>query len=104
VFRYLVIAQVVEPTSLLDAGRVLWNLGSGSAAKYGNRMRPGALSMPAPTEDVSLVRYDVTTLCFGAERKTNCGRLAIPTTPRLRPVAVTGLDGPGRTVISGPTS
>lgn len=77
------IAQAVEPTSLLDAGRVLRDLGSGrcqlrddeanpgraATGKYRNRMRPGAMSMPAPTGTSPWCATTSPHCGFGAERR-----------------------------------
>ncbi|XDP44041.1 hypothetical protein AB5L97_12175 [Sinomonas sp. P10A9] len=76
VFRDLVIARVVEPTSLLDAGRVLRDLSRdpasysamkrtlvrAEAAKYRDRIAGWCFQHATAAGDVSLVLYDVTTL------------------------------------------
>ena len=85
VFRDLVLARVVEPTSLLDVGRVLTDLGR-SPASYATMKR--ALKRVVTGEfrddvatlcfehasasgDISLVLYDVTTLYFEAEKEVD---------------------------------
>jgi hypothetical protein len=74
VFRDLVIARVVEPTSLLDAGRVLRDLGQSAASyatmkrtlgraaagKYRDRIATWCFEYASTSGDVSLVLYDVT--------------------------------------------
>lgn len=76
VFRDLVIARVVEPTSLLDAGRVLRDLGRvpasyatmkrtlgrAAAGKYRDRIATWCFQHASTDGDVSLVLYDVTTI------------------------------------------
>lgn len=83
VFRDLVIARIVEPTSLLDIDRVLAEMGRVSAShstrkRTLRRARAGAyrdviaaacFSHADASGDVSLVLYDVTTLYFEAERE-----------------------------------
>nr|WP_174411510.1 hypothetical protein [Intrasporangium calvum] len=74
VFRDLVIARVVEPTSLLDMGRVLTELGRSPASYstmrrtlvraeergYRDRVATACFAHAASTGDVSLILYDVT--------------------------------------------
>ena len=76
VFRDLVIARVVEPTSLLDMGRVLTELGKSPASystmrralaraqerKYRDRVATACFAHASISGDVSLILYDVTTL------------------------------------------
>nr|WP_236783215.1 IS1634 family transposase [Arthrobacter sp. QXT-31] len=83
VFRDLVIARVVEPTSLLDAGRVLRDLGQpaasyatmkrtlgrAAAGKYRDRIATWCFQHASTSGDISLVLYDVTTLYFEAEKE-----------------------------------
>jgi hypothetical protein len=89
VFRDLVIARVVEPTSLLDTARVLTDLGrapasyatmkrtltravavgeaGGSGGSYRDRIAALCFSHALTSGDISLVLYDTTTLYFEAE-------------------------------------
>lgn|GEM_PF-2437733 len=76
VFRDLVIARVVEPTSLLDVDRVLTELGRTcaslstrkrtlrrtSAGGYCDQIAAACFQTVCATGDLSLVLYDVTTL------------------------------------------
>jgi hypothetical protein len=76
VFRDLVIARIVEPTSLLDADRVLAELGRTSASLstrkrtlgrahaggYRDRIAAACFAYAGSAGDLSLVLYDVTTL------------------------------------------
>ena len=78
VFRDLVIARVVEPTSLLDVDRVLADMGRVSASlstrkrtlrraqsgTYRDRVAAACLTHAATRGDISLVLYDVTTLYY----------------------------------------
>lgn len=82
-FRDLVIARLVEPTSLLDTGRVLSDLGRPPAsystmkrtlrrvgtAAYRDRLAGLCFAHTVVAGDVSLVLYDVTTLYFEAEKE-----------------------------------
>ena len=96
VFRDLVIARVVEPTSLLDVDRVLAEMGRTSvslstrkrtlrrahAGTYRDQIAAACFAHAATRGDVSLVLYDVTTLHFEAEKEdpapAGCARLATP--------------------------
>ncbi len=83
VFRDLVIARVVEPTSLLDADRVLAEMGRVSASlstrkrtlrrahagTYRDQIAKACFDHALTHGDVSLVLYDVTTLYFEAEKE-----------------------------------
>ncbi len=78
VFRDVVIARVVEPTSLLDTARVLSDLGQQPASYatmkrtlaraatggYRDQVATSCFEHAATNGDVSLVLYDVTTLYF----------------------------------------
>jgi hypothetical protein len=92
-FRDLVIARIVEPTSLLDVDRVLGDLSrvaaslstrkrtlrragpaqatgsSGESDGYRDRIAAACCTHAAASGDVSLVLYDVTTLYFEAEKE-----------------------------------
>jgi hypothetical protein len=83
VFRDLVIARVVEPTSLLDLDRVLAEMGRVSASfstrkrtlrrahagTYRDQIATACFNHALTHGDVSLVLYDVTTLYFEAEKE-----------------------------------
>lgn len=83
VFRDLVIARVVEPTSILDTGRVLTDLGRTPASvktmrrtlgraqqgKYREQVAGACFGHAARHGDLSLCLYDVTTLYFEAENE-----------------------------------
>jgi len=105
VFRDLVIARVVEPTSLLDADRVLAGLGQ-SAASLSTRKRTlrraqaggfrdllaeACFSHASTHGDVSLVLYDTTTLYFEAENEDELRRVGYSKERRVDPQIVVGL-------------
>jgi hypothetical protein len=116
VFADLVIARVVEPTSLLDAVRVLSDLGR-PPASYATMKRtlkrvaaPGASSGASSGAltyrdqvarrcfehvrshgDVSLVLYDVTTLYFEAEKEDDLRKVGFSKERRVDPQVVVGL-------------
>jgi len=83
VFRDLVIARVVEPTSLLYVDRVLAEMGRVSASlstrkrtlrrahagTYRDQIATACFNHALTHGDVSLVLYDVTTLYFEAEKE-----------------------------------
>ncbi len=83
VFRDLVIARIVEPTSLLDIDRVLAEMGRVSASHstrkrtlrraragdYRDVIAAACFNHADANGDVSLVLYDVTTLYFEAEKE-----------------------------------
>jgi transposase len=82
-FRDLVIARIVEPTSLLDVDRVLAEMGRRSVSLstrkrtlrrchggvYRDLIATACFNHAAADGDVSLVLYDVTTLYFEAEKE-----------------------------------
>ena len=82
-FRDLVIARIVEPTSILDTGRVLTDLGCVPASektmrralgrvqqrKYREQVAAACFAHAVSSGDVSLCLYDVTTLYFEAEKE-----------------------------------
>jgi hypothetical protein len=81
VFRDLVIARIVEPTSKLDASRVLADLGTSTVSyrtiarhleqagpgKYRDQIAEKCFSYATDCGGLSLLLYDVTTLYFEAE-------------------------------------
>ncbi len=105
VFRDLVIARVVEPTSLLDAGRVLRDLGRAPASyatmkrtlgraaadKYRDRIATWCFQHASTDGDVSLVLYDVTTLYFEAEKEDELRKVGYSKERRVDPQIVVGL-------------
>lgn len=105
VFRDLVIARVVEPTSLLDVDRVLAELGR-TAASLSTRKRTlrraradgyrdqiaAACFIHARTAgDISLVLYDVTTLYFEADKEDELRKVGYSKERRVDPQIVVGL-------------
>ena len=105
VFRDLVIARVVEPTSLLDIDRVLAELGRVSAShstrkrtlrrahagNYRDRIAAACLRHALTAGDVSLVLYDVTTLYFEAEKEDDLRKVGYSKERRVDPQIVVGL-------------
>lgn len=105
VFRDLVIARVVEPTSLLDAGRVLRDLGQApasyatmkrtltraAAGKYRDQVATWCFEHASTAGDVSLVLYDVTTLYFEAEKEDELRKVGYSKGRRVDPQIVVGL-------------
>ena len=105
VFRDLVIARVVEPTSLLDAGRVLAELGRVSASlstrkrtlrrcfdgNYRGRLAELCFTRVLACGDVSLVLYDVTTLYFEAEHEDGLRKAGYSKERRVDPQVVVRL-------------
>jgi hypothetical protein len=85
VFRDLVIARIVEPTSLLDTDRVLAEMGRVSASHstrkrtlrrahaggYRDQIAAACFRHALTAGEVSLVLYDVTTLYFEADTEDN---------------------------------
>jgi hypothetical protein len=104
-FKDLVVARVVEPTSLLDVDRVLAGLGRVSASlstrkrtlrrcvKGGYRevVARACHAWASASGDVSLVLYDVTTLYFEAEREDELRRVGRSKERRVDPQVVVGL-------------
>lgn len=105
VFRDLVIARVVEPSSLHDADRVLAGLGR-QAASLSTRKRTlrraqaggfrdlvaeACFSHASTHGDVSLVLYDTTTLYFEAENEDELRRVGYSKERRVDPQIVGGL-------------
>ena len=105
VFRDLVIARVVEPTSLLDADRVLAELGRVSASlstrkrtlrrcfdgNYRGRLAELCFTRVLACGDVSLVLYDVTTLYFEAEHEDGLRKVGYSKERRVDPQILVGL-------------
>jgi hypothetical protein len=104
-FKDLVIARVVEPTSLLDVDRVLADLGRASASLstrkrtlrrsqgrgYRDQLAAASFTHAATHGDVSLVLYDVTTLYFEAEKEDDLRKVGFSKERRVDPQIVVGL-------------
>jgi hypothetical protein len=105
VFRDLVLARVVEPTSILDAGRVLADLGRAAASEktmrrtlarckergYRDKVAELCFAHVMASGDVSLVLYDVTTLYFEAEHEDSLRKVGYSKERRVDPQIVVGL-------------
>ncbi|MCK6212762.1 IS1634 family transposase [Georgenia sp. EYE_87] len=105
VFRDLVIARVVEPTSLLDTGRVLQDLGRApasyatmkrtlaraAAGSYREQIATACFQHAVTSGDVSLCLYDVTTLYFEAEKEDDLRKVGYSKERRVDPQIVVGL-------------
>ncbi|MEE6289353.1 IS1634 family transposase [Georgenia sp. MJ173] len=105
VFRDLVIARVVEPTSILDTGRVLIDLGVRPASEktmrrtlarayqgtYRDKVAQLCFDHALTSGDVSLVLYDVTTLYFEAEKEDDLRKVGFSKERRVDPQVVVGL-------------
>jgi len=109
VFRDLVIARVVEPTSLLDVDRVLAEMGRVSASlstrkrtlrraqasaqggTYRDQIAAACFNHALTIGDVSLVLYDVTTLYFEAEKEDDLRKVGYSKERRVDPQIVVGL-------------
>ena len=97
VFQDLVIARVVEPTSLLDVDRVLAELGRTSASLstrkrtlrraraggYRDKIAAACFAHARTAGDVSLVLYDVTTLYFEADKEDDLRRVGYSNYPEV---------------------
>lgn len=104
-FRDLVIARIVEPTSLLDVDRVLADLGRTSASlstrkrtlrraqsgAYRDQVAEACFTHASTCGDVSLVIYDVTTLYFEAETEDELRKVGYSKERRIDPQIVVGL-------------
>jgi hypothetical protein len=104
-FRDLVIARIVEPTSLLDVDRVLAELGRVSASlttrkrtlrraqsgAYRDQIAEACFAHACTYGDVSLVLYDVTTLYFEADKEDELRKVGYSKERRVDPQIVVGL-------------
>ncbi|MGH3366390.1 MAG: IS1634 family transposase [Nocardioidaceae bacterium] len=104
-FRDLVIARIVEPTSILDVGRVLDDLGQQPASEktmrrttarcvgrgYRDEIASACFTQVLAAGDVSLVLYDVTTLYFEAEKEDDLRKVGYSKEHRVDPQIVVGL-------------
>lgn len=105
VFADLVIARLVEPTSLLDCGRVLTDLGKAPASyatlkrtlgraydgSYRAKLTSAAYAHAARHGDISLCLYDVTTLYFETEKEDSLRKVGYSKERRVDPQIVVGL-------------
>ncbi len=105
VFRDLVIARIVEPTSLLDVDRVLADLGRtctplstrkrtlrrAFAGGYRDQIAASCFVHARSAGDVSLVLYDVTTLYFEADKEDTLRKVGYSKERRVDPQIVVGL-------------
>jgi hypothetical protein len=105
VFRDLVLARVVEPTSVLDVGRVLADLGRRAASDktmrralarcadrgYRDKIAELCFAHVVARGDISLVLYDVTTLYFEAEHEDALRKVGYSKERRVDPQVVVGL-------------
>lgn len=105
VFRDLVIARVVEPTSLLDTARVLQDLGQvpasyltmkrtltrAAADQYRQTIATACFDHAVAGGVMSLVLYDVTTLYFEAEKEDGLRKVGYSKERRVDPQIVVGL-------------
>ncbi|EWT04985.1 transposase [Intrasporangium chromatireducens Q5-1] len=104
-FRDLVIARIVEPTSILDTGRVLADLGKPAPSEktmrrtlsrcgtrgYREQVATACFTHTMSTGDVSLCLYDVTTLYFEAEKEDGLRKVGFSKERRVDPQVVVGL-------------
>jgi hypothetical protein len=105
VFRDLVIARVVEPTSLLDVDRVLADLGRVSASLstrkrtlkrchnncYRARLAALCFAQASAWGDLSLVLYDVTTLRTEADKEDDLRKAGYSKDRSVDPQVTVGL-------------
>ena len=104
-FRDLVISRIVEPTSILDTGRVLGDLGHRPVNErtmrrtlaraqqrgYRDAIATACFNHALTSGDVSLVLYDVTTLYFEAEKEDDLRKVGYSKERRVDPQVVVGL-------------
>ena len=105
VFRDLVIARIVEPTSKADAARVLAELGAKTLAyrtiqrhlakantdNYRDVIAGRCFTHAADRGGLSLLLYDVTTLYFEAENEDDLRKVGYSKERRVDPQIVVGL-------------
>ena len=104
-FFQLVLARVVEPTSMSDAARVLSDLGLVPAHRntftaalrrcgqrgYRDQVAAACFEHSVTSGDVSLCLYDVTTLYFEAEKEDALRKVGYSKERRVDPQVVVGL-------------
>lgn len=105
VFRDLVIARIVEPTSKLDVSRVLADLGAElvsyktidrharriHTAGYRNVIAEKCFAYASDCGGLSLLLYDVTTLYFEADNEDELRKVGYSKERRIDPQIVVGL-------------
>jgi hypothetical protein len=105
VFRDLVIARIVEPTSKADAARVLTDLGADTVSyktiqrhlakvntgNYRDAIAGQCFTHAADRGGLSLLLYDVTTLYFEAENEDDLRKVGYSKERRIDPQIVVGL-------------
>ncbi|OFB45750.1 transposase [Mycolicibacterium sp. (ex Dasyatis americana)] len=105
VFRDLVIARLVEPTSKADAARVLTDLGADTVSyktiqrhlakvntgNYRDVIAGKCFTHAADRGGLSLLLYDVTTLYFEAENEDDLRKVGYSKERRIDPQIVVGL-------------
>jgi hypothetical protein len=105
VFRDLVIARIVEPTSKVDSLRVLADLGADAlsyrtiqrhlakvnTANYRELVATQCFTHAADRGGLSLLLYDVTTLYFEAENEDDLRKVGYSKERRIDPQIVVGL-------------
>jgi Transposase DDE domain len=105
VFRDLVIARIVEPTSKADAARVLTDLGADAvsyrtiqrhlgkvnAGSYREQVAAKCFTHAADRGGLCLLLYDVTTLYFEAENEDDLRKVGYSKERRIDPQIVVGL-------------
>lgn len=105
VFRDLVIARIVEPTSKLDARRVLADLGVDPVSystiqrhlraviddQYREKVAAKCFAHAHNRGTLSLLLYDVTTLYFEAEKEDDLRKVGYSKERRIDPQIVVGL-------------
>ena len=105
VFRDLVIARLVEPTSKADAARVLTDLGGDTVSyktiqrhlakintgNYRDTVAGQCFTHAADRGGLSLLLYDVTTLYFEAENEDDLRKVGYSKERRIDPQIVVGL-------------
>jgi hypothetical protein len=104
-FGDLVIARIVEPTSILDTGRVLSDLGQLPSSEktmrrtlsrcagrgYRDLIAAACFNHAVTRGDVSLCLYDVTILYFEAEKEDELRKVGYSKERRVDPQVVVGL-------------
>ena len=105
VFRDLVIARIVEPTSKLDSARVLTDLGAETVSyrtvarhlvqvgedQYQDQINSKCFAYASDCGGLSLLLYDVTTLYFEAENEDDLRKVGYSKERRVDPQIVVGL-------------
>ena len=104
-FFQLVVARLVEPTSVADAGRVLREIGIAPAHRntfvrtlqrctadgYRDDIAQRCFAHAATAGDLNLLLYDVTTLYFEADKEDDLRKVGYSKERRVDPQIVVGL-------------